>query len=135
MPTPTTSFVRTLLGISTMCVLHVHAASPEPFPLPRDASVRDIVAAYSVEKTCHPAFLEKFHLSKQACSAKLELARQDCPALIAAGLPDWLDERQTYMLMGRSRVCLLTTIWGRPYNSDAADRASEEIWKKRGERG
>jgi len=125
-----------LLVAGTLCaIVYAHGLTPGKFPLARDASAQDIVAGFSIEKTCHLKFLEKFKLTRNNCGAKLELARKNCAALIVEGLPEWLQERQLYTLMGRSRVCLLSTIWGQPYNREAADHASEAMWKKDGNGG
>ncbi len=126
---------RNALFAAVLCSLpgsHAAAQSPagDGYPMPRDATVRDLVDGYSAQKQCNDGFLQKFKLSAADCAARVETARNECPAMIADGLPDELDVRLAYRAVGRSRVCLLTTIWQRPYNAEAADRASDALYAK-----
>jgi hypothetical protein len=104
--------------------------SSDAYPMPRDVTVSDLVESYSPQENCRAEFLERFTITSSDCAARVALAKTTCPALIVEGLPDVLDEKHVYRLMGRSKVCVLTTIWGRPYNGAAADRAADRMWAK-----
>ncbi len=96
----------------------------------RDAAIKDLVASYSPQENCDAKFLEKFKIALSECATKVALAKKDCPTLIAENLPNELDEKQAYKLVGRSKACVLVTIWGRPYNGLVVDRAAEKMWEK-----
>jgi hypothetical protein len=105
-------------------------AAPDIYPIPRDAAVADIMNGYSTEESCSEPMLRVAKRTAAECADLLALAKKRCPARIAEGLPDELTERDAYRLAGRSKVCVLLTISGRPYRNEPADRASEALWKR-----
>lgn len=112
--------------------VHANAQSSadDTYPMSRDAAARDLVDDYVPRKHCAEPFMQKFQLDAAECAARLATARERCPSMITDGLPAELDEKLAYRLVGRSKVCMLTTLLQRAYNAEAADRASEVMWEK-----
>jgi hypothetical protein len=105
-------------------------AAPDVYPMPRDAAVADIMNGYSTDESCSERMLRVVKRNAEECADFLVLAKKTCPAKIAEGLPDELTERDAYRLAGRSKVCVILTISGRPYRNEPADRAAEALWKR-----
>lgn len=105
-------------------------AAPDVYPMPRAATVADIMNGYSAEESCSERMLRVVKRTAEECADFLALAKKTCPAKIAEGLPDKLTERDVYRLAGRSKVCVILTISGRPYRNEPADRAAEALWER-----
>jgi hypothetical protein len=121
---------RLLLACLAAFVAGQSEAAPDVYPMPRDASVADILNTYSVEQSCSERMLRVVKRTAAECADRLALAKKECAAKIAEGLPDELTERDAYRLAGRSKVCVLLTISGRPYRNAPADSAAEALWKR-----
>jgi hypothetical protein len=98
--------------------------------MPRDFTIAAIMDGYSVALGCSETMLRVVERTAEQCADLLALAKKTCPAKIADGLPDKLDERDAYRLASRSKACIIRTIRGEAYRNEPADRESETLWKR-----
>ena len=98
--------------------------------MPRDAAIARLVASYS-DGDC-PQLEEKLKITQTECLARNVKAKQACPTLIAAGLPDRLDQRQVSIIVARAMGCHSMIMVGLPYNNAPLDRMGESMTKGQG---
>jgi len=97
--------------------------------MPRDAAIAELVNTYS-DASCRPYLLEKLKITREECAARSQSAKKLCPSLIAANLPERIDEKQLSMLVARAAGCHTTTILGKPYNNAPWDHGALEMLKQ-----
>jgi hypothetical protein len=66
--------------------------------MPRDFTIAAIMDGYSVALGCSETMLRVVERTAEQCADLLALAKKTCPAKIADGLPDKLDECDAYRL-------------------------------------
>lgn len=108
----------------------VWAQSADVYPMPRDATIADLVSAYSPATQCTARMLSISKITLSECTLRVATARKDCRTLIAEDLPSQLDEKQTNRLVARSQACVFLSIHGRPYSNVSADQAAEKMWAR-----
>ena len=95
--------------------------------VPRDAIVK-VYTSYSAERTCNERLLGGLHITREECAKRVENAKRECPAEIVDGLPMQLNEKQLFMLVGRSPWCLMRKLEDAVYRNSDYDPTNEKLW-------
>ena len=98
--------------------------------MPRDAAVATLVASYS-SGACTRRLEDALKITESECVSRSENAKKTCPSLIAAGLPNRLDQKQVSMLVARAMGCHSKMIFGQPYENATWDRSAETMLKEK----
>ena len=118
------------IALAFVSVCAVDGAQPSPDLVPRDAAAAMYTSKYSPEIICGEKILGALHITAIECSARVEAAKHECPSAIAQGLPSSLNEKQLFMLAGRSPWCLMNKVEGREFRNSDYDPTTEKLWAK-----
>ena len=120
------TFTIFLSALASICSAQAEETRGTPIPL--QLMVKMYAGTYSPETTCTERVLAPLKITPEECKARVEKAKLECPAQISIGLPAQLDEKQAFILVGRSRWCLTKVVIGQQYRNEDFDPLSEKMW-------
>jgi len=99
--------------------------------MPRDSTISYFVDSwYTLKENCNKGMLKLLKIDGTECNKRVEAAKTTCPIVVAEDIPEAMDERQTHMLISRTKLCVKLIILGRAHDNELADKVGEKMWER-----